>query len=193
MHCTNCGYGVQPGTRFCANCGSNVVDPDATQVMRTQTAMRETNQSLQESERTIFTMRPTIIFITTGYVMAGLGAIVITIILAYIGLSAPISLLLALLLLLIPAFYHLKRNMILYTLTDSRLEINQGFLRQVTRNVPLHKIQDVTVSATILQRLLGFGDLIIENASEYGGVTVLRHVRNPRYYADLILKELRRW
>jgi uncharacterized membrane protein YdbT with pleckstrin-like domain len=196
MNCTNCGFQIQHGTRFCANCGHNVTttDPEATHIARAQpTNINVKPKEVSDIERTIFTMRPTIIFITTGYIGAGLGAVILTIILAYLGLSAPISLLISLLLLLIPAFYHLQRNTIRYTLTDSRLEIISGFLKQVTRNIPLHKVQDVTVSATLLQRLLGFGDLIIENASESGGATVLRHVRNPRYYADLILKELRRW
>jgi len=45
-----------------------------------------------------------------------------------------------------------------------------------SRNIPLTKIQDVTVSASIPQRLLGFGDLLIDNASELGGTTVLHNI-----------------
>ena len=54
-------------------------------------------------------------------------------------------------------------------------------------------LQDVTVSASIPQRLLGFGDLIVDNASELGGTTVLHNISNPRHYADLLLRQLRRW
>jgi len=96
-------------------------------------------------------------------------------------------------LLLIPAYYHARRMMVRYTLTDSKLEIDEGFISQTTRNIPLRNIQDVTVSATIPQRLLGFGDIIIDNASEVGGSTQMRNVPDPRRHADLLLRELRRW
>jgi uncharacterized membrane protein YdbT with pleckstrin-like domain len=104
-----------------------------------------------------------------------------------------VSVPLALALLLIPAYYHLKRNMVRYTVTDSTMEIDTGLIARTTRNIPLSKIQDVTVSASIWQRLLGFGDIIVDNASELGGTTLLKNINNPRHYADLLLRELRRW
>jgi nitrogen fixation protein len=46
--------------------------------------------------------------------------------------------------------------------------------------VPLCRIQDVTISSTIPQRLLGFGDIVIDNASEQGGKIVLKNINSPR-------------
>jgi membrane protein YdbS with pleckstrin-like domain len=149
-----------------------------------------------ELERTIFTARPTLLFIKIGYAAAALGAILLTILLALLPfLTIPwyISLPLALALLLIPAYYHVRRNMVSYTLTDSKVMIDQGLVARTTRNIPLRNIQDVTVSSSILQRLLGFGNLIIDNASEQGGTTILRNIDDPRRHADLLLRELRRW
>jgi hypothetical protein len=40
---------------------------------------------------------------------------------------------------------------------------------------------------------MGFGDIIIDNASELGGSIVMHNIRSPRHYADLLLRELRRW
>jgi hypothetical protein len=57
----------------------------------------------------------------------------------------------------------------------------------------LRNIQDVTVSTTIMQRLFNFGDLVIENANEVGGQTLLDNIPNPRRHAELLLRELRRW
>ena len=96
-------------------------------------------------------------------------------------------------LLLVPAYYHVRRNMIKYTVTDSKLQIDTGLVARTTKNIPLSKVQDVTVSATIPQRLMGFGDIIIDNASELGGSIVMHNISNPRHYADLLLRELRRW
>ena len=72
------------------------------------------------SKQVIFTVRPTMIFIKLGYALAMLGAIAIVFLLALIPIPAYISIPLALSLLLIPAYYHLKRNMVRYTLTDSK-------------------------------------------------------------------------
>jgi len=147
----------------------------------------------QDLERTVFTVRPTLIFIKAGYALAVLGAIALVILLALIQVPYYISIPLALALLLIPAYYHIRRNMVRYTVTDSKLEIDTGLIARTTRNIPLSKIQDVTVSASIPQRILGFGDIIVDNASELGGTTVLHNISNPRHYADLLLRELRRW
>jgi uncharacterized membrane protein YdbT with pleckstrin-like domain len=93
--------------------------------------------------------------------------------------------------LLIPAFYHLRRNLIGYRLTDSKIEISKGLISQDTRNIPLRTIQDVNVSSTILQRMLGFGNVVIDNASEVGGKIVLRNINSPKLYADALLKQIR--
>ena len=201
MHCTNCGSYIAPGTRFCAGCGAPAIDPEMTRLAGACAVgaggsdLKRKDES-GELERTIFTARPTLLFIKIGYAAAALGAILLTILLALLPfLTIPwyISLPLALALLLIPAYYHVRRNMVSYTLTDSKVMIDQGLVARTTRNIPLRNIQDVTVSSSILQRLLGFGNLIIDNASEQGGTTILRNIDDPRRHADLLLRELRRW
>jgi membrane protein YdbS with pleckstrin-like domain len=192
MHCSTCGDYIAPGVRFCSGCGSPANDPDATRIARVQAGVPERGQPT-DIEQTIFTVRPTLIFIKLGYALAVIGGIGLVVLLAMISIPWYISIPLALALLLIPAYYHLRRNMVRYTLTDSKVEIDTGLIARTTRNIPLSKIQDVTVSASIPQRILGFGDVIIDNASELGGTTVLHNISNPRHYADLLLRELRRW
>ena len=199
MHCSNCGSYIAPGVRFCSGCGSPASDPEATQIARTQRGdpVRPVEEDDdisggEEIEEVIFTVRPTLIFIKFGYALAVVAGITLVFLLALIPVPPYISIILALSLLLIPAYYHLKRNMVRYTLTDSKIEIDTGLIARTTRNIPLAKIQDVTVSANIPQRVLGFGDLLIDNASEMGGTTVLHNISQPRRHADLLLRELRR-
>ena len=136
------------------------------------------------------------LFIKIAYIAAGLGAIIVIIVLAYYA-SAPwwIALPIALSLLAFPAYRHVKRNLVQYTLTNHKLEIAEGFITRRTSNYPLRQIQDVTIQANIFQRLLGYGDVIIENAGEDPGLdnTGLLNVQNPRQYADMLLRELRRF
>jgi membrane protein YdbS with pleckstrin-like domain len=209
MHCTNCGTYIAPNTRFCAGCGAPAVDPEVTryagappppyvvppvQSPPAYSAPLRQQERASDVERQIFQTRPTLFFVKIGYGLAALGAIIMIVLLAYF-ISAPwwIALPISLALLLIPAFYHLKRNMVQYTLTNHKLEIDEGFIARTTRNLPLRNIQDVTVSSTIFQRLLGYGNVVIDNASELGGSTILHNVHNPRQYADLLLRELRRF
>jgi len=194
MHCSNCGSYIAPGVRFCSGCGSSANDPEATRIVRAQSGVpARPNEADEDLEQVVFTVRPTLIFIKLGYLLAAIAAIGLVVLLALTQIvPAYISIPLALALFLIPAYYHLRRNMIRYTLTDSKIEIDTGLIARTTRNIPLSKIQDVTVSASIPQRILGFGDLIIDNASELGGTTVLHNISNPRHYADLLLRELRR-
>ena len=191
MHCFNCGSYVAPGVRFCSSCGSPANDPESTRIARP--VMGQGSGESHELEHKIFTVRPTLMFVKVGYALSVIGAIAAVILLAWLGLPWWIALPAALALLLIPAYYHIKRNMIRYTVTDSKIEIDTGLISRTTRNIPLSKIQDVTVSATIPQRILGFGDVVVDNASEVGGTTVLKNINNPRHYADLLLRELRRW
>ena len=196
MNCANCGSILNPNSRFCDQCGAAAHDAEETRIARPQSAIPVRHDDNDDIEAVIFQVRPTMLFIKIGYAAAVLGAVLLTIALNMVQLvNIPwyVSLPVALGLLLIPAYYHLKRNMIRYTLTDSKLEIDYGLIARTTRNTPLAKIQDVTVSASIMQRLLGFGDVVVDNASEIGGTTVLHNINNPRHYADLILRELRRW
>ena len=183
---------MAPSVRFCSNCGAPAADPESTRIARLQSNALA-KESDPDLEHVVFSVRPTLLFIKTGYVLAVLAAIALVFLLAMISVPAYISVPLALALLLIPAYYHIRRNSVRYTVTDAKLEIDRGLVSRTTRNIPLSKIQDVTVSATIPQRLLGFGDLIVDNASDVGGSTTLHNINNPRHYADLLLRELRRW
>jgi uncharacterized membrane protein YdbT with pleckstrin-like domain len=191
MTCSSCGAYVTPSVRFCSNCGA-AVDNEATRIARLQSRALE-NSIDGDLEHTIFTVRPTMIFIKAGYGLAVLAGIVLVFLLASLTVPASISIPLALALLLIPGYYHMRRNMVRYTVTDAKLQIDTGLIARTTRNIPLSKVQDVTVSASIPQRLLGFGDIIVDNASEIGGSTVMHNISKPRHYADLLLRELRRW
>ncbi len=196
MHCMKCGSYVPATADFCPGCGAAAPDPEATRLATRgqQSVAVSGDDESGDIERVVFTARPTMLFIKISYLLAASGAILLTVLVAmFTSISFYITLPVALALLLIPVYYHIKRNTLLYTLTDSKIEIDQGLIARTTRNIPLRNIQDVTVSTTIPQRLLGFGNVVIENASELGGVTVLKNIDDPRKHADMILRELRRF
>jgi membrane protein YdbS with pleckstrin-like domain len=221
-NCHVCGTRLTDGARFCASCGTPAgseetryapdfageetrvaaparprpAQPMQVRPLPTSPQRPDAGPLDAGEERTIFTVGPTLLFVKIGYVLAALGAVLLVVLLAWqpwVSVPVFVSIPLALALLLIPAYKHLMRNTVRYTLTDSKIEIDQGFISRTTRNIPLRNIQDVSVTTTIPQRLLRFGNVVVDNASETGGTTVLRNIPDPRRHADLILRELRRW
>ena len=195
MFCIKCGAVISDEAEFCPKCGYAVGDAEVTRVASHKTKL-QTFESEPPEEAHIFSIRPTALFINIGYVLALMSGILLVILLYYlVPMAVPwwVSVLVGLAPLLIPAYHHVMRYMTLYTLTDSKIEIDHGFISRTTRNIPLGKIQDVTVQASVAQRLLGFGNLVIENAGETTGSIVLKNINSPRHYADLLLKQLRQF
>ena len=122
MTCPQCGAYLTPSVRFCSNCGAPASDPEATRIARLQSRALEFTSD-QDLEHTVFTVRPTMLFVKIGYALAVVAGIALVFLLASLGVSASISIPLALALLLIPAYYHMRRNMVRYTVTDSKLQI----------------------------------------------------------------------
>ncbi len=196
MFCIKCGHDNLDAAKFCRKCGVALETEEATRV-----AVRETSAAariggeadIDQAETEIFSISPTLMFVKTGYVLAALGALLLVAMFsAFTSLSTWVAVLFGLLLFLVPAFYHVKQKLVRYTLTDSKLEIDEGLISRNTRSVPIRRIQDVTVSSTVLQRLLGFGDLMIDNASDEGGKVVLKNIDRPKQYADVLLRQMRR-
>jgi uncharacterized membrane protein YdbT with pleckstrin-like domain len=87
---------------------------------------------------------------------------------------------------LAPLRMHLRRRTISMRLHDDHLTIESGFLSKTRRTVDMAKIQDVTVTQTLGQRLMGVGDLRLESAGESGAMGIA-NVDRPRKIADAIL------
>jgi len=195
MFCIKCGAKNSEEAIYCQKCGTLLEAEEETRIVHSVKSGRIETKPAEDSENEIFSICPTLMFVKIGYGLAILGALAIVALMAvvYDVLRIPtwISILIGLSLLLIPAFYHLKHKLVRYTLTDSKIEIDEGFVSKTTRNVPLRTIQDVTVSATVAQRLLGFGNLIIENAGETDSQIILKNINSPKKYADVLLRQMR--
>ncbi len=220
MYCTKCGTNNSETANFCRKCGGLLEAEDETQVAARfpnagtagggyggtsgndvpETPKREDAELLKRvrdptiigaDDEHIFSIGPTLMFVKIGYVLAALGALLLVAILSIFGVSVWLSIVLGLLLFLVPAFYHFKAKLVRYSLTGSQIEVESGLISRTTRNIPLRRIQDVTVTTSAAQRLLGFGDLVIDNASEEGGKVALKNINSPKEYADKLLRQMR--
>jgi len=79
-----------------------------------------------------------------------------------------------------------------YTLTTTKVEIRSGILSKSAQSIPLRHIQDVTVSETLKERVIGIGDVLIDSAA-LDSKMAMNNIRNPRKYANLIMDQLQNW
>ena len=75
-----------------------------------------------------------------------------------------------------------------FVLTTDRLITRGGIIAKQSREIPLERINDVTFTQSILERMLGAGDLLVESAGERGQ-TRIGNVRNPEDVQLTIYKE----
>lgn len=188
MFCIKCGANNSDEAVYCQKCGHQFEQEEETRVAR-----REFGEPASIEASRIFSISPTLLFVKLGYALAVVGAFLLVAIFSVLlpAVHPFVAICFGLLLLFVPAFYHLKQKLVRYTLTDTTIEIDRGVISRTTQNVPLRRVQDVTVSSTILQRIFRFGDVLIDNASEQGGKVVLKNIDSPRKYADILLKQMR--
>lgn len=202
MFCIKCGKENPDDAVYCQKCGTLLEREEETRVaVRVATTpdyqpprplVSATDGIGELGDAKLFSIGPTLIFVKMGYAAVVIVALLLVAALTIFSfVPAWAAVLVGLLLLLFPGYYHLKQKLISYKLTDTAVEIDSGLVSRSTRNIPLRRIQDVTVSATAWQRLLGYGDVVIDNASQDGGRVVLKNINSPRHYADMLLRQMR--
>ncbi|HSO75503.1 MAG TPA: PH domain-containing protein [Blastocatellia bacterium] len=200
MSCKDCGRPLPEGSRFCNYCGSQAAGP-AVGTLETAADRVGASYQLDVDERVIFTLRPTMIFVLIRYIVAALVVVAAAALMGVLNSRNPqtvngliafwVILGFGLLVFINPIYHHIQRLREVYTLTDHKLEMRYGLIAKTVRNIPLRNIQDVTVTASVWQRLLNLGDIGIVSASESGKI-VLDDIHHPTRYTNLILAELRR-
>ncbi|HEY3137374.1 MAG TPA: PH domain-containing protein [Blastocatellia bacterium] len=190
MFCNKCGQTLPEGSRFCNSCGAQIPasgspDPPVAAAAYAQ-------------EQEVFTLRPTMIFVLVRYIVAALIVIATAALMGILSNKLPSGWVAFLVILGVgiiafinPVYKHILRKREVYTLTNHKLEMRYGIIAKIVRNIPLRNIQDVTVTASVWQRLLNLGNIEIDSASEAGKI-ILDDIHHPERYADMILAELRR-
>lgn len=82
---------------------------------------------------------------------------------------------------------HIELRFTRMYVSGGRLRYETGMLSRTTRTIEIHKVQDVRVDQSFLQRLLGMGNISIETAGETSRLT-MANVDRPHEIADRILQ-----
>ena len=75
-----------------------------------------------------------------------------------------------------------------YTITDELLTIKEGLLKITENDCYLYKIQDVTLTKTLMERMFGLGTITCHTGDTTNPVIELKHIKNAAEIKDYILK-----
>ncbi|HEY6050126.1 MAG TPA: PH domain-containing protein, partial [Thermoanaerobaculia bacterium] len=73
-----------------------------------------------------------------------------------------------------------------FVVTDRRLLCSKGVLNRVHEQAPIEKIQDITINQSWLGSMLGYGDAVIETASERLGAFTFDLISSPEAFRNAI-------
>ena len=76
-----------------------------------------------------------------------------------------------------------------FVLTTDRVISREGILSRKARDIPLHRINDVTFTQSFLERLIGSGNLTIESAGEHG-MSRFTFIKRPEHVQNEIYKAM---
>ncbi|NJP68290.1 PH domain-containing protein [Streptomyces spiramenti] len=76
-----------------------------------------------------------------------------------------------------------------YVLTTKRLHKRTGFITKAGRSIPLTRINDVSYSVGLWERIMRYGTLHVQSASEQGKMT-LRHVPDPELLKTKVYQQI---
>ena len=125
---------------------------------------------LTEGERVLEEFRPhwRMLVIPLGWTLAAITVAVLSYMLWDGRVPLIISLLAGAAWLYLGAWSFISWFFTWYVLTNERLITRRGIIARRGVDLPLENINDVQFSQTILERMLGSGDLVIESAGEMG-------------------------
>jgi uncharacterized membrane protein YdbT with pleckstrin-like domain len=90
-----------------------------------------------------------------------------------------------------PVKAHIQKMTVTLKFHDDHLTMETGLFSRTRRTVDTAKIQDVTIRQSFGQRLVGVGDLVLEDAGETGGMS-MPGIDRPRQVADEIIASSKR-
>ncbi len=83
----------------------------------------------------------------------------------------------------------LKWATTVYILTNRRLMMRDGIISKQGRDMPLTRVNDVSFNITLWERIMRYGTLSVQSASEQEGM-VLQRVPRPQWFQSEIYRQV---
>ena len=152
----------------------------------------DSREEIADQDQVIFSITPSFYEILPSYLLAVALSLIVTAGVAYARGALVIAVIASAIFFIRPIVRHMRLRRTVYTLTVTKLEIRTGIFSKDAKNIPLRHIDNVEVSETLKERLIGIGDVFIDSAA-LDTKMVLNNINHPRKYADMIMDQLQYW
>lgn len=75
-----------------------------------------------------------------------------------------------------------------YTITEEMLNVREGFFKIIENDCYMYKIQDVTFTITLIERIFGLSTIVCHTGDNTSPTIVLKHIKNGRTIKEFILQ-----
>lgn len=75
-----------------------------------------------------------------------------------------------------------------YTITEEMLNIKEGFLKITENDCYIYKIQDVTLTMTLIERIFKLSTITCHTGDTTSPIIVLKHIKNGRTIKEFLLQ-----
>ena len=85
-------------------------------------------------------------------------------------------------------FFGLPFTFTKYTITDDLITIDSGLFKTVQNDCYMYKVQDVSLTITLIERLFKLGTVKCHTGDSTNPVLLIEHVRHAKAIKDFILE-----
>lgn len=75
-----------------------------------------------------------------------------------------------------------------YTITEEMLNVRKGFFKITEEDCYLYKIQDVTLTMTLIERIFKLSTIICHTGDTTSPILELKHIKNGRAIKEFLLQ-----
>ena len=75
-----------------------------------------------------------------------------------------------------------------YTITDEVVNIREGFFKITENDCYIYKIQDVTLTRTLIERIFGLSTIVCHTGDTTSPQLILKHIKNGKIIKEYLLQ-----
>ena len=86
------------------------------------------------------------------------------------------------------AFLGLPLYFTTYTITEDMINVKEGFFKLVENDCYMYKVQDVTLTRTLMERIFGLSTIVCHTGDTTNPQLVLRHIKQGKLIKEFLLQ-----